>query len=290
MTFDAAVSADWGTALAELRDTVGGMTDWAIKDDPTAGATSLSTGDSFVLTSSAPAEDLRLEVTGQGGLAIEHGPTWDAAGDSWTDRFAYDPQRVEDFHGNDPYNVFPCADDTALAMDDAGTYWLEYVDRGFAFYWQREVGDGNDEDIWLGMCEVTKAWDYTTAASREAQNVLGFGCSNASNQRLIHMSESGTGTSGNESYRAGNNSYDARGLVNPDNNLDNYPLTNNIVSSSVYRTSSGEDAVIGDFNLWVADISGAETGHKDLIQDGSSTDIYTILKRQGTPSILLRMD
>lgn len=290
MTFDAAVSATWGTALAELRDKVSGMANWSLTDDPSGGAAELATGDSFVLRTSTPSEDIRFEVTAGGGLRIEHGPTYDAAGDAWTDRFSYDPAAVEDLHNNEDYTVFPASADGSLGMSDSGTYWLEYVDRGFCFYWQREAGDGDDEDCWVGATSVTKAWDYTTAASREAENVLGFGDSRRGEQRLIHMSESGTGETPNESYRAGNNSYDGRGLVNPDSNLDNYPLTNTIVSSSVYRTSGQEDAVIGDFDLWFGDISGAETGHKDLIQDGSQTDLYTILKRQGTPAIGMRMD
>jgi hypothetical protein len=104
------------------------------------------------------------------------------------------------------------------------------------------------------------------------------------------MSESGTGDTGNENHEPGNNSYVARGQVNPDNNLDNYPLSNHIVSSSVYRSSNQEDAIVGDFNLWIEDLSGSETGHKDLIQDSGNNDIYTILKRNTTPAIGVRME
>jgi hypothetical protein len=307
MTFDAAQSADWGTAIADLRDNVSGLTGWSVNEDSTGGAAQLTPGDYFVLTTptlgSGNSEDIYIGFdSSAAGLVVQHGPSWNSGTSSWDDQFTYDPFETEDFYEGSTYNAFSdnvlvhpkslgTGDSSGDAVDenDTGTYWMEYVERGFGIYWQREVGDGDDEDIFFGASEVQKAWAYDTASEREAEFVLGFGDSNVSLQRLIHMSESGTGTSPKQ-YDQPNNEYVARGLVNPDNNLDNYPLTNNILASAQYTTPGGETTVIGDHNLWINDISGSETGHKDLIQDAGSTDIYTILKRQDTPGIGLRMD
>ena len=301
MTFDAAVSASWGTVIADLRDNVSGVAGWTVNEDSSGGAAEFSLGDYVVFTSPDPGsgntEDIRIGLAANsGGLTIQHGPTWNSGTQSWDDQFTYDPSETEDFYStsqsgiNEAVAVYPKSDvEAGMTVTDTGTYWMEYVPRGWGFYWQREVGDGDDEDIFVGFSEVQKAWAYDTAAEREAEFVIGFGDSNTSQQRLIHMSESGTGTSP-KNYDQPNNEYVARGLVNPDNNLDNYPLTNNILASSQYTTPGGETTVIGDHNLWINDISGSETGHKDLIQDSGSTDIYTILKRQDTPGIGLRMD
>jgi len=305
MTFAAAQSADWGTVIADLRDNVSSLADWSVNEDSTGGAAQFTAGDYVVLTSPAPAEDIYIGLeSNAAGLVIQHGPTWNSGTSSWDDRFTYDPAETEDFYDSDNYSAFSenvavypktfGSGDTAadaVSVDDGGTYWMEYTSRGFGFYWQREVGDGEDEDVFVGWSEVQQAWDYSTASSREAQWVLGFGDSNQTVQRLIHLSESGsTDGTGTKTYETPGNEYVARGLVNPDNNFDNYPLTNNILASTQYTTPTGEEAVIGDHNLWINDISGSETGHKDLIQDGSSNDIYTVLKRQDTPGIGLRMD
>lgn len=301
MTFDAAQSADWGTMIADLRDNVSGVTGWSVNEDSTGGAAQFTGGDYVVFTTPDPGsgntEDVRIGLeSGALGLTIQHGPSWNSGTQSWDDQFTYDPSETEDFYDTqdnaftEPVAVFPKNDtDVAMSENDAGTYWMEYVERGWGVYWQREVGDGDDEDIFVGCSQVQKAWAYDTASEREAEFVLGFGDSNVQQQRLAHMSESGTGTSP-KNYDTPNNEYIARGLVNPDNNLDNYPLTNNILASSQYTTPGGETTVVGDHNLWIDDISGSETGHKDLIQDAGSTDIYTILKRQDTPGIGLRMD
>lgn len=302
MTFDSGVQATWGEALAQVRDKVSGMANWAINDDSSAGASQLAKGDYFVLTSPAPAEDIRLLVDNEsGGVAVQHGPTWDAGAGTWGDRYEYDPDNSGEFYSSDSagygenislYASHRNVQDFPMQMAAPGRYWLEYVDgAGFAFYFQREEGDGDDGDCFLGMAQVNKAWDYTGASRREAEWVLGIGESSGDNQRMVHMSCSGnTAADGTRNAEVAGSTYEARGMVNPDNNLNNYPLSNSIIASTQYTNVSGEDAIIGDFNMWVNDRSESDTGHKDLIQDANANNIYTILKRNGTPSVAVRMD
>lgn len=302
MTFDAEQSATYGTWLADVRDNVGALASWTEKDDGSGGAAELAPGDFFVLTTPAPAEDLYIGLeSGSGGIQIQHGPDWDASGDTWNDQYAYDPFTTEEFYASSNINqaseavtVFPfdgTGQDAAMAAGDAGSYWMEYVDAdGFCTYWQRELGDGNDAEAWFGMAAINTAWDYTTAAAREASWVLGFGDTNKGD-RYVHMSASGKIDGGGDpKAEVGNNTYEGRGMVNPDNNFTNYPATNTVIASTQYTNVEGRHAVIGDFQMWLKDESGSGTGHKDIIEDGGGTDIYTILKRSGTPNVAIRMD
>lgn len=301
MSFDAAVDSTYGGMLADLRDEVSGMTNWSLNEDSSGGASSLSKGEYFVLTSSAPAEDIYIGVeSNMGAIVLQHGPNWDSGSSTWSDRYAYDPAQVGDFYDSDTSGLNEAAavylktydNNFPIDMSDDTRYWMEYVDgTGFGMYMQREVADGEDEDAFIGMARISRAWDYTSADAREAGWALGFGNSDTNSQRLIHMSASGnTDNNGNKSHAPGNNDYISPGLVNPDGNFDNYPATNMLVSSSQYRSVTGQDAIIGDFDIWIDDVSGSETGHKDLVQDNNSNNIYTILKRQDTPGLALRMD
>lgn len=296
MTFDSYISANWGNALGDLRDKVSGMANWTLQYDGTAGDT-VDAGEAFVLGTPAPTEYIFIEnVQGEGGLRIQHGD--DAAADgTWNNRYDYDPDAVDFGHGeNIISNIAPRSGISAnnyipTYPTDDGSYWLEYTPTGFGFYWQREEGDGEDGECFLGLSQVDKTWDYATAQADEAEWVLGMGDSCGANFQSIYMSLSGqTAQDGTVSRREGNNSYGARGHVNPDNAFDNYPLTNNIVSSSKFRNVQGEDTVIGSFNTWGADRAGGDTGHRDLIQDDVGTNIYTVLKRSQNPAIFLRMD
>jgi len=293
MAFDSQVSAQLGAALATLRDQASSQTGWSIVDDGSGGG-DLALGDYFVLETAQPNEQIRIIYEDNyGGIQIEHGNDWDSANTTWNDRWTYDPMKTEIGSGGADYTVIPKSPDNSNPTQptDNGAYWFLRLERGFGFYWQREEGDGDDEDMFIGMAQVEKAWDYATATTPEAEWVLGFGDSAGSFQELTYMSNSGEGEAdGNPSYRPGNNTYEARGTVNPDNNYDNFPLTNSILSSSRYRNVENEDTVIGTNDLWVADRSGGDTGHRDLVQDSNGNNIYTILTRQTpTPSIALRM-
>lgn len=307
MTFDADVSATWGGALADLRDNVGGLASWTVKDDSSGGAGALTSGDFIVLTSNTPAEDIKLECEAQGQVSVEHGPDWNASTDSWDDQFTYDPNSTGLFYGggsgsgqlitgfSSPGQLYPKdrnPDDDPLLYGATGSYWMEYTDsNGFGMFWQREEADSYDGSTFIGMALINEAWNYTNADNREAQWVLGLASSYQNNQRLIHLSESGRLNQDSEKIpEVSSDSYEARGLVNPDTNFNNYPITNNVVASTQYTNIEGNSAIIGDFNTWTGDQSGNETGHRDLIQDSGSNNVYTVLKRDTTPDLLLRMD
>lgn len=289
MAFDSQVSAQLGAALAALRDGVSSQTGWSIIDDASGGG-NFSLGDYVVLESPAPAEQIRLVYeSNDGGIQMEHGLDWDSANTTWNDRWDYDPMNTDAGSGSNS-TVLTSSSSNATQPTDNGAYWFLQLARGFGFYWQREEGDGNDEDFFIGMGQISKAWDYSTATTAESEWVLGFADSAGPVQQLTYLSNSGTTGTNGPSYRPGNNTYEARGTVNPDNNYDNFPLTNSILSSSRYRNVEGEDTVIGTNDLWVADNSGGDTGHRDLVQDANGNNIYTILTRQTPePAIALRM-
>jgi len=294
MGFDAQVSATFGAALATLRDTMSNQTGWTVVDDSSGGG-NFALGDYVVLETAPPNEQIRLEYeSSEGGIAIEHGLNWDSANTEWSDRWNYDPMQAQITGTNKTVIARQPDSSNPLQPTDSGSYWFTYWERGFGFYWQREVGDGDDGDLFIGMERVETAWDYAAAQTDESEWVLGFADSESagqSDETLAYLSNSGSGANtGSPSHRPGTNTYVARGNVNPDNNFDNFPLTNTILSSSRFRNVEGEDAVIGTVNLWVDDRSGGDTGHRDLVQDSSGNNIYTILTRQTpAPSIALRM-
>ncbi|WP_049970571.1 hypothetical protein [Haladaptatus cibarius] len=313
MTFESAIQADYGTMLAGLRDTVGGLTNWTIKDDSSDGAAQLAKGDYFVLTTSDPQEDIYLGVEANlGGLVIQHGPSWDAANGQWTDRYQFDPAQTgqnypqyryennQDVHPDEHFQLLPKTkvhSDFPMQMGDSGTYWLSATDeKGFQLYWQREIADGDDGELFVGAGKITRAWDYTAADEREAGWALGYGDTN-NGLKPVHMSESGhynnsSDFNGDNRYEhhVGNKDQPAHGHVNPDAEFDNYPLTNSVVSSRQYRNVEGHDTVIGDFDNWVQDESGSSTGHKDEVQDAGGAGVYTVCKRHSSLSVALRMD
>ncbi len=188
-------------------------------------------------------------------------------------------------------------DDFAMQMSDSGTYWLDYTDgKGFQLYWQREIADGDDGELFLGVGKINRAWDYTAADEREAGWALGYGDTNKG-LKPVHMSASGYYNNDSQfdgdnryEHHVGNNDQSAHGHVNPDASFDNYPLTNSVVSSRQYRNVQGQDTVIGDFDNWVEDESGSSTGHKDSVQDAGGAGVYTVLKRHSSLSVALRMD
>lgn len=299
MTFTSEQNATWGQTLADLATAVTNAANWTVKENTAGAGNPLTYGDELVFGTSTPGEDLRLVMDAEhGGLTVEHGVTYDVASSSWTTRYDYDPASIEagaeERYQQEPFDILPgdYNDTTPRGTDptEGGTYWLEFVDgKGFGLYFQREVGDGHDGDVFLGMAKVNKAWDYSSAETREAGWVLGLADSNEGIEP-IWLSDSGEVVNNEKRKLTGSNDYVAWGHVNPDNNFDNYPMTNNIVSSPSYRSVQGEDTVIGDFDLWTVDRSGSSTGHKDLIQDDTAADIYTILKREGTFAIALRME
>lgn len=275
MPFDSEVKDSWGLALASFRDGLQNLTNWSLLQDISTTA-EIEVNDYFVFETATPAEQIRFIHT-NGGVKIEHGLDWDTADETWNNQWPNDPATAQPLDGGVGYVS------ANAATDDPGAYWFGRWDRGFNFYFQREVGDGSDNDLFIGMERIDKAWPYDTANANETEWVLAMADSTVGDDETNGIYEwlSGSGS--------GNNNYRARGQVNPDTNFDNYPLTNTILSSSQFRTVSGQDTVIGTSNLWIQDNSGSDTGHRDLIQDSNANDIYTILTRQPNLDIAMRM-
>ena len=303
MVFDSYVQNTYGGALADLRDKAGGSTGWTIENDDASGG-DLVIGDSFTLgtapSDSGNQEYIQITLENNfGGIQVDHGTSVDGSGliDS---KWDYDPVEAGLLHDepdgtSTTVTVTPRASldtDTPMLASDSGSYWLTCVERGFAFYFQREQADGEDADFFLGVSEVSKAWDYHTASNEESEWVLGLSDTASGNSFYTYMSNSGTTDpqSSEKTHFTGNNDYNARGLVNPDPDLDNYPVTNNVIGSRTWRNVEQEDIILGTNDMWGDDISGSDTGHRDLVVDGSSNTIYTVLKRSDTPSIILRSD
>jgi len=298
MTFDNAVASTWGEALADLRDKVAGMNNWSIEDDSSGGANSLSRGDWFVL-STPTGEDIRVQVTndqtfGYSGIRVSYGPAWDKTNDNWSDQYGNDP-RSKYLNGTGQYSVQdsiapldPADDRNALGMGDNVTYWMAYSDAvGFCFYVERTQGDGNDGDLALGFAEVNQTWDYSTASSRESDYAILY--AGARHERRDYNERFGRSidvyglvASGGDQNNTG------FGLVNPDSNYANYPLTDSLVRSSKYRNSNSQNAIIGTHDLYLDDRSGNDSAHRDTVQDDSGANLYTILKATGR-SVAIKM-
>lgn len=262
MTYDAAVSTDWISAIQDLRDKVGGMPSWSIKDD------SLSGSDYFVLTT-ATGEDIRVRLNKQSnGIGIEYGPDWNTGDSSWDDVYIDNVLSGED-DAISPHTGFGEIEDS-----DAGTYWMDYVDdQGFVFYFQREQGDGDDADVALGFAELNKLWDYDTATLRESDYaILTWGYQPELEEVVRRVNYTGEGF-GDDTIRSG------FGLVNPDSSFSNYTYVENAVTSGQYTNATDKSAIIGTHRLFIVDESGGDSAHRDTVQDSNGNDIYTILKR-----------
>lgn len=308
MTFDAAVATTWGGALADLRDKVGGMTNWSIEVDKTEkydstgddnldawrSGTSVEKNGRFVL-GMPTGESVEFEYAtdqGNGGLRMKYGPDFDAANDTWNQRYSNDPnnkyydKRDSGYEKGTSDLLAPMAGGNSVNPTDDVTYWLAYSDAvGFAFYVERTAGDGNDADIAIGFSQVDKTWDYTAASGLEAEYTYLF------TGGQIYDSASSQYGSTNWGYdravndfnvmaESGNINDTGFGEVNPDSMFANYPLTTPHMQSSSYRNTAGNDAIVGTHDLWVNDKSGQDSAHRDTVQDSGGSNLYTLLKSQ----------
>jgi len=276
MTFDAAISTTIGGAYADLRDKVGGMTNWSIAYDSSGGAAEIGQNDVFTLQ--APTgEYFRFTFGSSEGLpavAVEVGPDYDAANDSWNDRYSHDHEAVVGNNGPAP------VDRDTGRMSDSVTYHAAYADSvGFAWYLDRQEGDGNDNDMAIGAAQINKLWDFSTAAERisnYAMLSLGRGEDN-STYREWGIIPGSSGRTSNDTVRG-------FGRVNTDANFDNYP----VVEETQLAADQYGGSVVGEMDLWIDDRSGGSSSHKDTVQDSNGNNIYTLCKAHNFP-VGLRM-
>lgn len=316
MVHNSYVQETYGGSLADLRDEIDDTAEgWNIVEDTAEGG-DLEHGDMFIIetpaSDSGESEYLGVELEGDyGGVVLHHGRSTE--GGEVNDLWDFAPTVTDELY--EDYTVLPLSDRSVVENAEGdlvnpvpgsrrGSYWYTVVERGFGFYYQREASDGDDGDIFFGMCEVDKAWDYHDADSVESEWVLGFGSSAEDDQIISYMGNSGyvqeedVSDDGEDPvyedvhyYDGGNNTYQSRGIVNPDTEFDNYPVTNTVISSRQYRNMDQEDTIIGTFNLWGEDISaGDSSGHRDLIVDDEDEPVFVLLKRSSPPDIILRRE
>ncbi|AUG46421.1 hypothetical protein BVU17_02370 [Haloarcula taiwanensis] len=294
MTFTGPNAVTWGEALAALRDNIDSISGWSIIDtSANGGATPLTAGEWFVLET-PNGENHRLKIRDNrysGGITMESGPSWDAGNTTWEDRYAND---IAQKTGSDGYG-----DPMAYAPDDRGgermsmshsvSYYLDYTDSGWVFYAERNEGDGNDEDLAIGMAELSKTWDFDSAANRESNyatlwhaQAFNADYDNREKRQWTNFLPAMSGTQSGSTHHG-------RGMVNPDNNYANYTTTDNVVASSQYRNNRNNDAIIGTHDLWIREESGQDASHEDTIQDSGANNLYKLLKAHNVAQVGIGM-
>jgi len=276
MTYDSDINTTWGGFMADLRDKVSSMTNWGLTDTSANGdAAELANGEWFVL-SMPTGENVRIGMGGigihggnsNGALVWEYGPSWDTGSSSWSDTYSVASSSVE-------YDGISCRDSGANAVDSV-TYHAYYADAdGFAFYVDGSEGDGQDRDFMFGFAELTKLWDYSTAANREANYAIAY---EGQNNDVNNQKSGGINYTGESASQRASSTRDAFGRTNPDANYDNFPVQKqNLVASDQYQGDTNSEAVIGTHDLWMTDESGSDSAHLDTVQDSGGTNIYTLV-------------
>jgi hypothetical protein len=209
MTHDAAITATYQEFVADLRDKVGGLTGWSIAYD-SSGADPYPQDNTFAWQTPT-GEYIEVLYTTSGGIQYRYGKDYDTGTGSWNSEWSTPGgQSVDPIGGQ--YN--------SVGATDQVQYWLTYFDRGFCYYVSREVGDGNDSGAFVGFAEISKTWDYTTAQTDDSEMVFEM-------EGKASGAEYGTIDWSNRMGRNGSddNTAPARGLLNPDGNFGNFPMT-----------------------------------------------------------------
>lgn len=276
MTFDSDINTTWGGFMADLRDKVSSMTNWSLTDtSANGGASELATGEWFVLQT-ATGEYIRIGMGGigvhggnsNGALVWEYGPSWDTNNTTWSDKYSVDSSNVN-------YDGISCRDYGAQPGDSV-TYHAYYADGdGFVFYVDASNGDGSDRDCLFGFAELTKLWDYTSAANREGDYAIAYeGQNNDGNNSRA----GGVNYTGESANQRASSTRDAFGRTNPDANFDNFPIQKqNLVASDQYQGDGQTEAVIGTHDVWMTDESNSDSAHLDTVQDSGGTNIFTLV-------------
>lgn len=174
-----------------------------------------------------------------------------------------------------------------ISSGETVEYWLEVVPRGIVLAAQRSESDGDDGSLFVAWEEVDKLWDFTNANNPETE-------ARWSMQRGDGLDRSGKYNFQKlyDSKQNGGAKLRGRGLLNPDTNFANYPWVETLHHCDAYQnTGTNERAIIGTTDLLLFDYSDVDTTTGDVIEDGSGTPIYEVVKmvRQIEP-ILIRMD
>jgi hypothetical protein len=264
MTHDAAITATYQEFVADLRDKVGGLTGWSIAYD-SSGADPYPTGNTFAWQT--PTGEY-IECNYDGALTYRYGTDYDTGTGSWNTEWSQPG-------GNSPDPVQ--GNYQSIQPTDQVQYWLSYFDRGFVYYVSREVGDGGDGGAFVGFAEISKTWDYTTAQTDDSEMAY-----------AMEGKESGADYGGvNEMNRMGRGASDdntapARGLLNPDGNFGNFPMT----EQTFQHCSTYDSGLVGTHDLWALDDSDTRTAHLDTVDVGGTPTWKVVKEYLSTPRLM----
>jgi hypothetical protein len=270
MTHDAAQTTTWGGALAALRDKVAGLTGWSIAYDYSGStADPVASGEGWAWQTPT-GEYIEISLGGNANALPAYGTDYDTGAGGFNTEWSYP---------GSPY-ISPAASNyDAIAYTDSVQYWLTYVDRGFVFYVSREEGDGKDGDCFIGFAEINKSWDYTTAQAPESEMAF----------TLLGQRADGNGYTNEINYIGKEadsaNTAPARGLLNPDGNFGNFPMT----ETTFQHASAYDDGLIGTHDLWALDDSDSRTAHLDTVDVGG-TPSWKVVKEYLSQPLLMRME
>jgi len=266
MTFDNIDSTDVGTALAEIRDKITGVTGWSLAYTAGTGADASVDPSNYTITIETPTgEYIELTDDPYAGTAvgISYGPDYDTTNGGFNDAY---PEPSND--------RFQFTSGTATATDLAD-YMIEYVPRGFVFHLRRNENDGEDDACLIGFCEVSKLWNYDNAATREGDYAYRLSAGNSPGDY-----SAGLGVSGES------NRHEAEGRVNQDSNFTSFEY----VEDQVLAASTYNGTIVGTVDLWISDNSGSDLADGDTVQDSGGTDVYTVAKEHLSTPTGIRMD
>lgn len=272
MTYDAQVVTDVEGAMIDLRDALGALTGWTVEVDNIGN--SLEDQDDIIVSTpnNAPdtgnPESIRIIYDLQGHhFEIQLGE-WDGA--SFNNRGQNNPSgRIT-------------SDGSNLPGTDTVEYWLQRkAGDGFVFFIRRTEDDGVNASLWMSYSILDKIWAYDTANFTESHGgIFLSNSSDASNNNADNWIMFNT----QNSWR------NPRGMLNPDQNFDNYLVRESLHLTDTVQTDAGQKPWIGKQRLFAQERSGTDVQSQDTILDGTDT-VYEILKfNDPRTHLLIRAD
>lgn len=279
MTYDSQLTADWQTALAEIRDKVGGQASWTILDD------ALAEDGYFVLGMPNPFDKPSANEVYIGSGAIASGPQH-ASDDTLTlmNGSGWD-SAMEDYTGMSA-SKSPAMESIPAASDSC-QYWVSYRDdRGFVAYLRRNLGDGSDGSVWFGSQLFDDFyWNPWSpgVASEDIDSVgyfqAGYGGSDSSGDNGYYEA-GGNSTSGSAVFQStGTDQQSVYGILNPDANYNNYVWGKGFIGSNYTSADTGESPLLAEISdpMWLEDRSGSAVQSGDVVQDSGGVDQWEIV-------------
>jgi hypothetical protein len=253
-------TGNYDAKVAAVRDKLGGMANWSIKDDNTGGSSTIW-NDWFVLTN-PHGEDLRF-LENQGWLEIEYGPDWDAGSNNWNNQYSW---------------VFPYMS-SVFSQTQTCELAISYADSVGFFLYMNQPSNGS---IYWGMASINKTWAYDTTSTKESHMAAVYGSSGTPQRNCF----TGETTNPDNNLQDRYEIFKAGGMVNP-TSVGGYPIVEtNIQYSTQFTDSNGDKLPLGTYEVWARDRSGGSTAHYDQIQTGGGSNQYLVLKEHGEDMLM----